>query len=107
MFNLKNDFNFFHIEFTTVKDGITGSLFACNPTDEMLLDIGGFKAVTLCDIDGFASLCDFDNPHKLHIGDIVTIDGVKLRIDSIDTETFEQFNAECERIEMEELLDYW
>lgn len=107
MFNLKDDFNFFNIEFTTVKDKVTGSLSACNCTDEILLDIGGFEAVTLCDIDDFASLCDFNNPHELHIGDIITIDGVKLKIDSITTETFEQLNAEYEIIEMENLLDYW
>lgn len=106
MFKLSNNYNMFEIEFIVVKNQIKGSITMSTVINEMTLRIAGFTA-TFCDIDSFFCLIDgANNPDELFIGQNITIDGVEVKITSIDSQTFQEYNDFWEEVEMNEMNDF-
>ena len=99
---LLDDYNIFSMEFKVLKTGITGRL-ALTCEDDVLIDIGGFDGLELCDKDYFDELCSANSPDELCTGNIIEIDGVEVEILDMDTETIEESILAYELMEMREL----
>ena len=90
----------FSIEFVVENRKITGRL-ALTDSDDIVIDIGGFRALDLCDREFFDELCDGATLSDFKKGNTVTIDGNRLIIIDVETETIDEFNDFCDRADME------
>ena len=95
-----DDIHCLFIEFETIKDHIKGEIsISCD--DEVNMQIAGFVA-TLCHKIEFTDVCgELDN---FKTGNITIIDDVPVKVTDVCIETIDEFNAQCERIEMEDMM---
>ena len=96
-----SDIHFFCVDFKTVRDHIKGELFVSSDDNNVDIKIGGFL-LTLCSKDEFSDVCG--SIHDFDVGKILKIDDVIVEITDVCLETIDEFNRECERIEMEDMM---
>lgn len=86
------------------KDGVKARISLDTTLNEMNLSVAGFDS-TLCDADEFQNLCDKD-VSALKAGQEMLVDGVQIVVLDVDKQTVDEFNAECERLEAQNCVDY-
>ena len=100
---------YFTAKFKAVKSKTIGRLYSTS-NEEICCDIEEFQDLHICDTDMITSEDVFLGSKKrfldLKVGDYIVILSIPVIITDIDIESIEDFNDSCERMEMEDMIDF-